>query len=81
MSNVNCHNMADVNSDKESAGKRGKPKKEVKAFSSKETEKLINLWATKEALYNCRYEDYFNRDSCTAALKRIVEKLEKEGTY
>ena len=36
--------MADVNSDRESAGKRGKPKKEVKSFSNEETEKLINLW-------------------------------------
>ena len=73
--------MADVKSDQESAGKRGKLKKEVKPFSSEETEKLINLWANEEVLYNCRHEDYFNKDSRAAALKRIVEKLEKEGTY
>ena len=36
--------MPDVNSDRESAGKPGKPKKEVKPFSYEETEKLINLW-------------------------------------
>ena len=36
--------MPDVNSDRESAIKRGKPKKEVKPFSNEETEKLINLW-------------------------------------
>ena len=72
--------MANVNSDKKSAGKRGEPNKEVKPFSSEETEKLINLWATEEVLYNCRHEDNFNKDSHAAALKRIVEKLEQEGT-
>ena len=58
-----CDNMEDVNSDKKGAGGRGKPKKEVKPFSSEEGKKLIN--------------------SRAAALKPIVEKLEKEneGTY
>ena len=32
-------------------------------------------------LCNCGHEDYFNKDSRAAALKRIAEKLEKEGAY
>ena len=47
-----------------------KNKKEQIGFSSEETVSLINLWGKEEALFNCRHEEYFNKDA--AAFNRIA---------
>ena len=56
-----------------------KNKKEQIAFSSEETDSLINLWGKEEALFNCRHEEYFNKDARAAALNRILDGMNKEG--
>lgn len=55
-----------------------KPKsKPAKPFTESETEQLISLWQEEEILFNCRHQNYFNRDERRNAINRVLAKFEK----
>eukprot|EP00794_Sanderia_malayensis_P012438 gene12438-13724_t len=62
------------------ANKRGRPgKKENKEWQDEEIFTLINIWSTKEELFNCRDEKYLNRDNRSKAIDAIRDALTAKG--
>ena len=60
--------------------KRGRPgKRDSKDWQDDEVFMLINLWSTKEELFNCRDENYQNRDNRLKAITSIRDALITEG--
>ena len=65
---------------KPAAKKRGRPgRKDNKECQDDEIFVLINIWSTKEELFNCRDEKYQNRDSRAKAMDAIRNALVTEG--
>ena len=65
---------------KQVAKKRGRPgRKDNKEWQDEEIFMLINIWSTKEDLFNCRDDKYQNRDNRTKAIDSIRNILVTEG--
>lgn len=65
---------------KPAAKKRGRPgKKDNKEWQDEEIFMLINIWSTKEELFNCRDERYQNRDNRSKAIDSIKDTLATSG--
>lgn len=57
-------------------------KKKTKVqFTDEDTQKMIDLWSTKDSLFNCSNPDYFKKDSRAAALADVIEKADIAGKF